>query len=202
LQHKKIENHNELKLVATLTSKKSRLDFVREVAKMDGGENILDCIQCGLCAGSCPTRFAMDYSPMQILKMVHLGMREEVLSSSTIWACTTCHTCATRCPRAVNLTNLMMSLRNMAIEENFVNKTKTETRFHQSFFEVVNKYGRLHEQTLMLKILKKTDMTSLFHNASLGWRLLRKGRLRLRPDKIEHVAELDKMLEKTSEANA
>ncbi len=191
-----------MKLVATLTSKKNRLDFVKEVMKMDGGENILDCIQCGLCAGSCPTRFAMDYSPAQILKMVHLGMREEVLSSSTIWICSTCHTCATRCPRAVNLTNLMMSLRNVAIEENFVSKMETKAKFHRSFFEVVNKYGRLHEPALLLKILKKTDVPDLWHNASLGWRLIKRRRLRLRPEKIEHAPELDKILEKTSEVKA
>jgi heterodisulfide reductase subunit C len=191
-----------MKLVATLTPKKSRRNFVKEVMKMDGGEHILDCIQCGLCAGSCPTRFAMDYSPMQILKMVHLGMREQVLSSSTIWICSTCHTCATRCPRAVNITNLMMSLRNVAIEENFVNKKETKAKFHKSFFEVVNKYGRLHEPSLLLKIIKKTDAPGLLHNASLGWRFLRRGRLKLRPEKIKHVAELDKMLEKTNGGKA
>lgn len=202
MQREKIENHDGLKLVATLTSKRNRLDFVREVMRMDGGENILDCIQCGLCAGSCPTRFAMDYSPMQILKMVNLGMKEEVLSSSTIWMCSSCHTCATRCPRAVNLTNLMMSLRNVAIKEKFVNKKNVGAGFHRSFFEVVNKYGRLNEQALMMKILKKTDTFSLIHNASLGWRLVKKRRLRLRPDKIEHAAELHKMLEKTDQVNA
>ncbi len=202
MQHEKDESQNGMKLVATLTSKKNRLDFVKEVMKMDGGENILDCIQCGLCAGSCPTRFAMDYSPAQILKMVHLGMREEVLSSSTIWICSTCHTCATRCPRAVNLTNLMMSLRNVAIEENFVSKMETKAKFHRSFFEVVNKYGRLHEPALLLKILKKTDVPDLWHNASLGWRLIKRRRLRLRPEKIEHAPELDKILEKTSEVKA
>lgn len=199
MQHEKDEGQNGMKLVVTLTPKKNRRDFVKEVMKMNGGENILDCIQCGLCAGSCPTRFAMDYSPMQILKMVHLGMREQVLSSSTIWICSTCHTCATRCPRVVNLTNLMMSLRNVAIEENFVNKTETKAKFHKSFFEVVNKYGRLHEPALLLKIIKKTDVPGLLHNASLGWRLLRRGRLRLRPEKIKNVAELDRILEKTSE---
>lgn len=186
-----------MKLVATLTSERDRLDFVKEVMKMDGGENILDCIQCGLCAGSCPTRFAMDYSPVQIVKMVHLGMRDEVLSSSTIWICSTCHTCATRCPRAVNLTNLMMSLRNTAIEEDFVSEREKKAKFHRSFFEVVNKYGRLHEPSLLLKILKKTDLPSLLHNASLGWRLIKKGKLRLRPEKIEHANELKKILEKT-----
>lgn len=199
MQHERDESHDKMKLVAALSSKRTRVDFVREVMKLQGGENILDCIQCGLCAGSCPTRFAMDYSPIQILKMVHLGMKEQVLSSRTIWICSMCHTCATRCPRAVNLTGLMMSLRNLAIEENFVNKTEAKIKFHQSFFEVVNKYGRLHEPALLTKILKKTDIPNLLHNASLGWRLLKKGRLRLRPDKIKHIAELDKILEKTHE---
>jgi hypothetical protein len=53
----------------------------------------------------------------------------------------------------------------------------------------------------MLKTLDKTDLRSLFHNANLGWRLARKGKLRLRPDRIEHVAELGMMLEKTREEN-
>jgi heterodisulfide reductase subunit C len=199
LQHEKTENGNGLKLVASITSKRDRRDFVKEVMKLPGGANILECIQCGLCAGSCPTRFAMDYSPMQILKMIHLGMREQVLSSSTIWLCSTCHTCATRCPRDINLTTLMMSLRNRAIAEGFVDKNSTGFKFHRSFFEVVNSYGRLHEPALLTKILHKTDVKELFHNAGLGWRLLRKGKLRMLPERIENSAELHKILEKTSE---
>ncbi len=38
----------------------SRKIFIKEVMKMTGGENILECIQCGSCAGGCPTRFVMD----------------------------------------------------------------------------------------------------------------------------------------------
>jgi len=198
MQHEK-DNHSErMKLVASLTSKRARQDFVKEVMKMPGGENILDCIQCGLCAGSCPTRFAMDYSPMQIIKMVHLGMREKVLSSSTIWICSTCYICYTRCPRAINFTTLMMSLRNLAIEENFVDKNGIKPKFHRSFFEIVNKYGRLHEPELFTRILKKSDLKSLFHNAALGWRLWRRGKLQIRAPKIEQNNDLFSILERTS----
>jgi heterodisulfide reductase subunit C len=188
-----------MKLVASLTSGRDRSSFVKEVMKMPGGEHVLDCIQCGLCAGSCPTRFAMDYSPMQIIKMVHLGMRERVLSSSTIWICSTCYTCYTRCPRAINITTLMMSLRNLAIRENFMAKNEVKPKFHKSFFEIINKYGRMHEPELFTRILKKSDLRSLFHNAALGWRLWRKGKLQIRAPKIEQSADLSHMLEKTSE---
>jgi len=197
--HEKDEPSEGMKLVASLTSKGDRSSFVKEVMKMLGGENILDCIQCGLCAGSCPTRFAMDYSPMQIIKMMHLGMREKVLSSSTIWVCSTCYTCYTRCPRAINLTTLMMSLRNLAIKENLVDKNGVKPKFHRSFFEIVNKYGRLHEPELFTRILKKSDLRSLFHNAALGWRLWRKGKLQIRAPKIEQSNDLFNILEKTSE---
>ncbi len=195
----KVNSGQKMKLVASLTSKEDRRDFTRETMKMPGGENLLDCIQCGLCAGSCPTRFAMDYSPMQIIKMIHLGSKEQILSSSTIWICSTCQTCVTRCPRAVDIPTLMMSLRNLSMREDFVNKNDIKPKFHKSFFEVVKKYGRLHEPSLLAKILRKTDLEALFHNASLGWRLLKRGKLRIRPEKIDQTAALSNILEKTKE---
>ena len=76
MQNEQDEYSKGMNLVASLTTKRARRDFVKEIMKVPGGENILDCIQCGVCNGSCPTRFAMDYSPMQIIKMIHLGMRE------------------------------------------------------------------------------------------------------------------------------
>lgn len=178
-------------------SKKNRLDFVHEVEQLQGGDKILECIQCGLCAGSCPTRYDMDYSPTQILKMITLGMREDVLHSYTIWKCSTCHTCATRCPREIDFTTLMMSLRNLSIKEGLA-KSEVKPKFHKAFFEVVTKYGRLNEPVLLTKILKKSDPQALMHNASLGLRLMKKGKIRLRPEKISNSEDLKTMLKKTS----
>ena len=180
------------------TREESRRDFLKEVMKMPGGEKILECIQCGSCAGGCPTRFAMDYSPMQIIKMINLGMKEKVLSSSTIWVCAVCYTCATRCPRDISFTTLLMSLRNKAIRENLV-ENSANSNFHKYFFENVSKYGRIHEFEFLVKLLDKTDFTSLRHNVSLGLRLFKKGKMQIRTPKIEQTAWLCKMLEKTDE---
>ena len=176
---------------------KSRRDFIKEVMKMLGGEKILDCIQCGSCAGGCPSMFAMDYSPMQIIKMINLGLKEEVLSSSTIWVCSGCYTCATRCPRNVDFPMLMMSLRNMTIRENLV-KDQKKSNFHKYYFEIVNKYGRMHDSKLMVKLLDKTDFGSLLHNARLGLRFLKRGKLHLRASKIE-TSWVGSILEKTDQ---
>jgi heterodisulfide reductase subunit C len=188
----------ETKIIEPVSSEEYRKDFLKEVMKMPGGDNILECIQCGTCAGGCPARFAMDYSPMQIIKMINLGMRKEVLQSSTIWLCSVCYTCATRCPRNVSFTNLMMSLRNKAIRENVV-KNDVKSNFHKYFFEVVNKYGRSHESELLIKILDKTNLKSVSHNAKLGLRLMRKGKVNLRAPKMEEKEWLSKILEKTDE---
>ena len=196
--HEKEKFDTATKTIQATPHQGSRKDFLREVMKLPGGEKILQCIQCGSCAGGCPTRFAMDYSPMQIIKMINLGMKKEVLSSSTIWICSTCYTCSSRCPRDVGFATLMMALKNKAIQENMV-KNPINSKFHRYFFEVVNKYGKLHEPSLFLKLLDKTDINGLRSNLGLGLRLLKKGKLEMRAKKIEQPSILSAMLEKTDE---
>jgi heterodisulfide reductase subunit C len=198
-QNEQNEDNKVSSIVTSFTTKRARRDFVKEVMKLPGGKNILDCIQCGLCSGSCPTEFAMDYSPMQLIKMIHLGMREKVLACSTIWTCSACYTCYARCPQDINITSLMMSLKNLAMTEKAVDNSKLKPKFHKAFFEIVNKYGRLHEPILLTKILKKTDIKNLFHNANLGLRLFRKGKIGIMPVKIKQTKDLNTILEKTIE---
>ena len=195
MSHEKNKLTAEVKNIQIDVQKESRQDFIKEVMKMPGGETILDCIQCGSCAGGCPTMFVMDYSPMQIIKMINLGMKEKVLSSSTIWVCSLCYTCATRCPRKVDFPTLMMSLRNKTIRENLF-KESTKSNFHKYFYEIVNKYGRLHESELYIKLLDITNFGSLLQTARLGLRILRKGKLHLRAPKNEQTLRIRSILEK------
>ncbi|UCE96378.1 MAG: 4Fe-4S dicluster domain-containing protein [Candidatus Bathyarchaeota archaeon] len=197
LSNEKEQLVTEAKAIQIGVPKESMRDFIKEVMKMPGGEKILECIQCGSCAGGCPTIFAMDYSPMQIIKMINLGMKEKVLSSSTIWVCSLCYTCATRCPRNVDFPTLMMSLRNKAIRENLVNNC-AKSNFHRYFFEVINKYGRMHVPELFVKLLDITNFNSLLRNVRLGLRLFKTGKLQLRAPKIE-TSWVSSMLEKTDQ---
>ncbi|MDY7079217.1 MAG: (Fe-S)-binding protein [Chloroflexota bacterium] len=81
---------------------------------IDPAENLRGCIQCGTCSATCPTAYAMDYSPRQVWRMVKLGMRDRVLSSSTFWLCTTCKACQVRCPRGIDLMDTMIGLKEYA----------------------------------------------------------------------------------------
>jgi len=178
-----------------ITDQATDPSFIEEIKKIPGGDKILDCIQCGVCAGSCHARFAMDYSPMQILKMAHLGLKQEVLTSSTIWICASCYTCASRCPRGLNIPAIMSGFKNMAMRNNVPAPVALKPKFHKAFTEIVGKYGRMHEPELQLRLLKKTSLGDLLHNASLGMRMLRKGKLKLQPSKLNsntHFSEIVK----------
>lgn len=63
------------------------------------------CIQCGVCSGSCPMGGFMDYSPRQSVKMLLEGRFNEVVASNTPWLCVSCHTCATRCPSQLQISD-------------------------------------------------------------------------------------------------
>jgi heterodisulfide reductase subunit D len=89
----------------------SFLEAVDPVAKLRS------CIQCGTCSATCPTAYAMDYSPRQLWRMVQLGLRDEVLRSHTFWLCTTCKACQVRCPRGIDLMDAMIALKEYAFGE-------------------------------------------------------------------------------------
>jgi heterodisulfide reductase subunit D len=77
-------------------------------------EKLFSCMQCGTCTSSCPTAYAMDYTPRQLWQMMRLGMEEAVLNSQTFWLCTVCKSCQVRCPRGISLTDTMLALKEYA----------------------------------------------------------------------------------------
>lgn len=150
------------------------------------GKKLPTCMQCGICAGSCPVSHEMDYNPRQLVRMVQLGLKKEVLNSNTIWICTTCFSCSVRCPRGIRPTELMESLKPIAIAEGIKNKN---AKFADVFSEVVKKNGRASEFLLISKYsLREPEMIK---QAPFGLSLFSKGKLPLTIDKMENTRELD-----------
>lgn len=186
----------ENKQIHQKTNNNADIQFSAEVRKTEAGKKIFDCIQCGICAGSCHARFAMDYSPMQIVKLIHLGLKNDVLSSSTIWICASCYTCTSRCPRGIDVPLLMSTLKNMAMENKVAAKIPSKPKFHKAFTEIVGKYGRMHEPQLQVKLLDKTHPRELFSNVRFGLALWRKGKVKLSPTKIAKTSDIKTIFEK------
>jgi len=101
--------------------------WVRENVK--GGDKMNLCMQCGVCAGSCPIGNEMDNGPRKTFMMVRAGMKEEVLSSSTLWNCTSCYRCYVRCPRGIPVTSIIQGLAAVAAKEGYAPKQKVENYY-------------------------------------------------------------------------
>ncbi len=93
--------------------------FKYEVAKHVGAEGLLRCLKCGACSGGCPVAAVTDYRARKVLGDVLLGLKDQVLSSDTLWLCAACFTCEERCVQEVNFTDVVTVLRNMAVREGF-----------------------------------------------------------------------------------
>ena len=84
--------------------------FIRKVAQISG-QNPMSCYQCGKCSAGCPSADRMDHVPSQFIKMLQLGMEEEVRASNTPWVCLTCFICSVRCPKGIDIAGIMEGAR-------------------------------------------------------------------------------------------
>ncbi len=90
--------------------------FITDVENLSG-QKIFACYVCGKCSAGCPISSLMDIQPHQIVRLIQLGQEEEVLNSRTIWLCSSCFTCASRCPRGISLTAIMEALRALVLRK-------------------------------------------------------------------------------------
>ncbi len=74
------------------------------------------CIQCGMCGGSCPLAFAMEYTPRHSIYLLKEGLLDQVLKSNTLWLCVSCYNCTSRCPSGLKITDVLFpALRDAAM---------------------------------------------------------------------------------------
>lgn len=165
-------------------------DFVEEIASEPGGELIRSCHQCGICSGSCPNVLWMDHSPRKIIALARAGKRQEVLSSNSMWCCATCHLCTVRCPRGIEMPELMHVLECIAIREGLANDRVSAPTMQKTLVNAAKRQGRVHELGLMGRFFLRTNPLAALKIAPVGLKLLLHGRLPLRPEKIEGTDEL------------
>lgn len=75
------------------------------------------CYTCCECTNSCPvSRGETLLDPMRIVRMVTLGLREELLASASIWLCLGCQTCTSSCGELVRGHMVVRRAQELAIE--------------------------------------------------------------------------------------
>ena len=75
-----------------------------------GGEALKKCYQCGTCTGTCPWTPITHFNIRKLVRYGQLGLDgiEEFM-----WGCSTCKFCVDRCPRGVELIDIVTAIRNV-----------------------------------------------------------------------------------------
>lgn len=180
-----------------MTTKKRH--FSDEVSRLPYCDNVKTCIQCGTCTASCPVTEFMTYSPRQIFAFIRADMRDEVLSSDTIWYCASCYSCTVRCPKEIKITDAMYSLKNLAMKEKKTNGRLIAPHFLTKFMKSVKKHGRVYEPELAPSFIGRVGICGAIDNAFFGINMFTKGRLPLFPKKLKKMNGFKKVIKKVNE---
>jgi heterodisulfide reductase subunit C len=173
--------------------------FINEVCSIPGGESINSCIQCGVCTGSCPTANQWDYPPRQVIAMVRAGLRDELLSSNSMWFCVSCYSCTVRCPRDIKPADIMHALEIIAIRSGKSTKQSNTPIMYRCFVDSARGNGRVYELGMMIKLFLKTNPFAALKLAPVGLGLFLHKRLPLRPSRIKGMSGLKAILNKARE---
>lgn len=183
--------------------KKYDLNFARWVYKnVNGGDKLSMCMQCGMCSGSCPIGTEMDHGPRKLFMMIRAGMKDAVLSSNTMYNCTSCYRCVVRCPRGVPVTYILQDLGRVAVQAGYAEAKKTDNaRFAKAFNWSTRAFGRTDERLFTLKYYLSfgivTAIKKAMANMPIALGLLKTKRMHFgAPHRIKGTKDLRAILDK------
>jgi heterodisulfide reductase subunit C len=166
--------------------------FIERISELSH-QNVRRCYYCLRCSAGCPSAYAMEYSPAQMLRLVQLGQKEALLASSAIWLCIGCETCGTRCPNEIHAGAVIDALRHIALEEGVSPAERSVFKMHEAFLDSIRTWGRLHELTMILQ--HKLTSRDLLSNLDMGLDMFVKGKIHPLPKRIKGIDEVKALFE-------
>lgn len=170
-------------------------DLIEKVLEMSG-QDVRRCYQCGKCSAGCAVHIykGMDVSPNRIMRMVQLGMEEQVLKTKTIWSCVLCSTCTARCPRDIDIARVMDALRILSKKrQTFIANAKNANTFHETFMNSIARFGRVYEAGLAVILTLKTGYG--FNLLGVAPAAMMKGTLPFFPPKLKNPGQIKQIME-------
>lgn len=157
------------------------------------------CIQCGTCSVVCPMIEYMDHSPRVLNAMLMAGNYDDVLHSRAIWACTSCYACTVECPKQLPVTESISALKRASMRADAYPRRFVTPVMAREFVRFVDRRGRSSEAWISVALYLRTRPSQLLRYAPVAVRLMRRGRLRLRPESLRDPAQLHRILDALNE---
>ena len=156
------------------------------------------CFQCRKCSLGCPLSFLMGTKVSELIRLIQLGEREEVLKADTFWYCVSCETCSTRCPQDINIPRLMDGLRQIYFKEKGTPPLGEIPLFFSKFLNSVLKRGRIFELGVVMSY--NMSRAQFFKDIELLPLLLSRRKIQLLPPgKVPLANKVKELYKKTSE---
>jgi len=105
---------------------------------------LLECIQCGMCTGSCPVSRKAQLNIRRYMREVAITGKVTVHPPNELWSCTTCATCGIRCPKELTPYDFLIDIRSIAVEEGQIATTLRDAL--ESTFKNGNPWGRIRSK--------------------------------------------------------
>jgi heterodisulfide reductase subunit C len=119
-----------LGLTDLMSMAKPNSESRRKVLRSLKGNEQTNCFQCMKCTSGCTALKLLELEPHKVMKLVNLGLVDELVASDIIWTCVTCLKCVQRCPQKASPYHVIMVLRNLAVEK--------EARVPESYMKAVS----------------------------------------------------------------
>lgn len=177
-------------------------------------QNLLACYQCRRCAAGCPVGDEAGVTPDRLIRMIHLGERDEALNNLLIWKCVACYICGTRCPNSIQTARINETLKQMAKEIPLEPLVPKIAEFHSAFMVSTSHFGRFNEVECMgifearnvVGEMKRGGLKAIFeemkNQAKLGFAMMKKKRLHLGLKKVRGLPEVKRLYKKAKETKA
>ena len=113
------------------------IDGIKEA----GGDTDKFCYQCGKCETVCPWNRVRKFPVRRIINQAKFGVVP--FESEDLWLCTTCRSCVQRCPRGVEIIDVMRAMRRILVPDGVVPTSIPNLRgFMTSIASVGNPWGQ------------------------------------------------------------
>ncbi|MFW9856879.1 MAG: 4Fe-4S dicluster domain-containing protein, partial [Candidatus Thorarchaeota archaeon] len=126
------------------------------------------CFSCGTCSGSCPIfRVNPEKNPRRFIRAVLDSSNSDISvleNFEPLWLCTTCYACEDRCPQGINITTMLVKLKNIAARHGYVPesvKAELETIIANGTTSPPGKSILMRRKKLSLPDLPQPDLPAI-----------------------------------------